>query len=151
MGRTSIVEIDGEKLRLELAKRGEYSLGDAGEKIFASKCFFSTAIREGRLGYNKTVAIEKILGIPLAAYKKEDKPVATIKEQPKQTANTKELENALDIINNNLNEFKNNTMDIELEMAASIENIENAITEMATSIKTIENLLAQINEKCMKR
>ena len=144
------INIDGEKLKKELEKAGVCSLNEASTRIYACNSYLCTAIRDGKISRNKAVAIEKILGIPLVAYRKENKPVATIKEQPKQTASTKELENALDTINNNLNEFKNNTMDIELEMAASIENIEETIAEMATAIKTIGNLLSQINEKCMK-
>lgn len=64
-----MVEIDGDKLHLELAKR-EISKTGAAEKIGKSESYFSTVCKRERLTESSAKLIDAILGIPLELYVK---------------------------------------------------------------------------------
>lgn len=83
MGKTTLVEIDGEKLERLISKRG-LSLREASEEIGYSRWFLSNCKSRGVINKSALIGLQSKLNVTYEDLKKEEPEIIKVlKEEPK--------------------------------------------------------------------
>jgi len=86
MGKTTLVEIDGEKLEKVVTKRG-LSLREASEEIGYSRWFLSNCKSRGVINKSALIGLQSKLNVSYEDLKKEEPEIIkALKEEPKEEA-----------------------------------------------------------------